>query len=141
MPPPASNFPGKFPWTQAQRSAIAGIVLIIVVALLCRRMLNPITIPDPLPDEPIRADLADHLDPNTATWQELAVIPYLGEKRAKAIVDWRDKWIAAHPGKRAFVSPTDLQHVKGIGPATASNMAPYLYFPAPATKPAAEKLR
>ena len=74
--------------------------------------------------------MADRLDPNTATWQELVAIPTLGEKRAKGIVEYRQDWAKRHPGDPAFKSPVDVVAVKGIGAGTMEAMTPYLTFPA-----------
>ena len=48
-------------------------------------------ISDPQPSEgPRAAELQSRIDPNAADWKTLAAIPNLGEKRAKAIVAYRD---------------------------------------------------
>jgi DNA uptake protein ComE-like DNA-binding protein len=85
---------------------------------------------DPQPEVGARAsELASRLDPNAADWRELAAIPQLGEKKAKAIVAFREDWLKKHPNDPPFRGPQDLRLIKGIGPATVSNMMPYLIFP------------
>jgi hypothetical protein len=124
--PPGSDFP----WTDGQRRAL--MILLTVFLFVCagRLACNRAFIDDPQPDVPARAaELADRLDPNVARWQELAAIPMIGEKKGKAIVAYREKWVREHPDIRAFVGPQDLRNVKGIGPATVSNMMPFLMFP------------
>jgi DNA uptake protein ComE-like DNA-binding protein len=78
---------------------------------------------------PRGTELADRLDPNIADWQSLAAIPMLGERRAQAIVAYRDKSIAAGHGPIVFRTLFDLTSVKGIGFSTAANIEPYLIFP------------
>jgi competence protein ComEA len=74
--------------------------------------------------------LYNRIDPNTASWERLAVLPGIGEKRAKTIIAYRNQVQATHPDRPAFGSAEDLAQVKGIGPATVENLRPYLMFPA-----------
>lgn len=117
-------------WTAPQRRALFLLLSILCAALLVKAILNPVYIADPQVTAGARAaELATQLDPNTATWEELAAIPTLGEKRAKAIVDYREKALAKKPDQTVFNGPDDLTRIKGIRKATASNIAPYLTFP------------
>ncbi len=86
---------------------------------------------------PRAADLADRVDPNTAEWESLAALPTLGEKRAKAIVAYREKYKPRQPGDVPFHVPEDLIVVRGIGFAMVNNLSPYLCFPPhkPQTQP------
>lgn len=118
------------PWTRNQRQALIVVLGVCLAGFTARYLFNRQTVDDPQPDRGALADeLADRLDPNVADWQELAAIPGLGEKRAQAIVAYREKWQTAHPGDRAFRGPQDLRQVKGIGPATVDNLVPNLSFP------------
>ena len=65
------------------------------------------------------------LDPNTATADELALLPGLGPKLSQAIVAYR----AGTEHKPAFRSLADLQQVRGIGPRICARIAPYLRLP------------
>jgi competence protein ComEA len=56
---------------------------------------------------------------NTATVAELETVPYIGEKKAKAIVDYR----SAHG---PFSSVDALDSVKGFGKKTIAKLRPYL---------------
>ena len=67
------------------------------------------------------------LDPNSAPWWELTVIPGVGEITARRIVSFRSENGVA--GDRPFRRPADLQAVHGIGPKTAARLTPYLVFP------------
>jgi competence protein ComEA len=119
----------------SQRRGLSLLLGIIIVILAVRLILSPATVPDSQPAEGPRAgELADRIDPNTATEAELAAIPELGEKRAGAIVEFRERFATRHPNIRAFSTVGDLEQVSGIGAATAEMMEPYLTFPAAATK-------
>lgn len=59
------------------------------------------------------------IDINSADWPELALLPDIGETMAKRIAEDRRE-------KGKFSSPQDLARVKGIGPKTIENLAPYV---------------
>ncbi|MGV3605115.1 MAG: ComEA family DNA-binding protein [Planctomycetaceae bacterium] len=59
------------------------------------------------------------IDINSADWPELALLPDIGETMAKRIAEDRKE-------KGKFSSPQDLARVKGIGPKTVENLAPYV---------------
>lgn len=124
------------PLTPPQRGVLISLVLIFSAVLLVRLYRNRVYISDPQPVKPARFDdLADRLDPNSATWQELSVLPQIGETRARAIVAHRERDLAQ--GRAiAFAREEDLFRVKGIGAATVATLRPYLAFPAtnPATR-------
>jgi len=124
-----------FVWTLPQRRALVVLLTLLWIVLAVRYAANSRYISDPQPDAPDRAaELVDRIDPNTADWQDLAALPNLGEKRAKAIVAFRESHLAA--GHPVFASADDLLLIKGIGVATVTKLKPYLVFqPAPATKP------
>lgn len=71
------------------------------------------------------------IDPNTAPWWELTVLPGIGEITAKRIVEYRDtrRREQGLPGDAAvFTSADDLQKVHGIGPKKVEGMTPLLVF-------------
>jgi DNA uptake protein ComE-like DNA-binding protein len=127
------------PWTPSQRGVLLALIVILCVALAARLYFNRSYISDPQPTRPARFDdLADRLDPNIAGWQSLAVLPQLGEKRARDIIDYRERFARQHPNQPAFKRPQDLLYVKGIGVAMLETLRPYLQFPAttqPTTHP------
>jgi DNA uptake protein ComE-like DNA-binding protein len=64
------------------------------------------------------------LDPNSAPRGAMAALPEIGPVRLDAIL--------AERSSRPFESPADLdRRVRGIGPATASELAPHLRFDTP----------
>jgi len=117
-------------WTPRHRGVLAGFVGVLSIVLAIRLWLHRAYISDPQPIQSARHDeLADRIDPNTAPWQELAVLPQLGEKRAKEIVAYRERYIADHPGGVAFKRAEDLSAIRGIGAATLETLRPHLMFP------------
>ena len=119
-------------WTPSQRGVLIAFVLILCVVLSIRLAFNRHYVSDPQPIRPDRFDeLADKLDPNVATWQELAALPQLGEKRAKEIVAYREQYRADRRGSTAFHKPEDLLVVKGIGVAMLNTIRSHLMFPSP----------
>ena len=123
-------------WTPPQRGVLVAFTLILSLFLLFRAIRNRQYVSDPQPVKSARFDeLADRLDPNIASWQELAVLPQLGEKRAKEIVAARESWRQIDPQRVVYQRAEDLLAVRGIGVAMVETLRPYLTFPA-ATRPA-----
>ena len=117
-------------WTRSQRTqliVIASGILSYAVLALWR---HPLFINTPQPENGARAvELVRRFDPNIATAAELGAIPTIGNKLAATIVSYREKYLADHPGKPAFVKLDDLSHIKGIGPAKLEALEAYLIFP------------
>lgn len=71
------------------------------------------------------------LDPNSAPWWELTVLPEVGPSLARRIVDYRDEYLAkgnTSAAVPAFRSVDDLDAVKGIGPKTIARLSTHLQF-------------
>jgi competence ComEA-like helix-hairpin-helix protein len=120
----------------SQRRGLTVLLTILILILSIRLTLNRAIVPNPQPPEGPKADeLANRIDPNTATQAELAEIPELGEKRAESIVEYRRQYLTHNPNRAPFNSPSDLERIPGIGPATVETMAPYLEFPKSQSKP------
>ena len=71
----------------------------------------------------------DAIDPNVAPWAELAVLPRIGEGKAREIVRYRESLlrnVSTASAQPVFQRPADLEHVRGIGPKTILRVAPYL---------------
>lgn len=97
---------------------ISGIGLLVAVAFFGRESLDT-----NLATERIGTF---RLDPNEATWSELAQLPAIGETVARRIVGFRERPDIPKP---AFRMPRDLDRVPGIGPMTVARIAPFLRFP------------
>ena len=127
------------PWTASQRSVLIGLLLILATYISVRYWFNRHYVSDPQPAVPSRFDeLADRIDPNTADVATLAALPTIGEKRAKDIVAYREKFQRDGRQGLAFERLEDLLKIQGIGAATIAQLKPYLLFPQsdrPATKP------
>ena len=126
-PNPADDRPTpdrkRWLWTTSQRRTLAGLVLIGCVLLAIQGLYRPVAVPDPPASFPPHFDdLADRLDPNAATADELAVLPGIGASKAAGIVAYRN-------ADRTFRKASDLGRVDGIGPAIVAKIAPYLVFP------------
>lgn len=78
---------------------------------------------NPAPDDPDNAAIIDmrSVDVNTAGVEELSGLPGIGPSLAGRLVEER-----ARGG--IFRSISDLERVKGIGPAKAALIEPYIYF-------------
>jgi hypothetical protein len=135
---PATPHTPRFAWTEPQRRVILLLLTVLLVFLAARYACNSMYVSDPQPDLPRRYDqLADRIDPNTADWQTLAALPNIGERRARDIVEYRERKrdLARQPDLVVFHNPNDLLYVRGVGAAIVESMKPYLLFP-PATQPA-----
>jgi competence ComEA-like helix-hairpin-helix protein len=127
---PGSERPDPVPAAPSQLRGLMVLLGILITILFARLALNSKTVPEFKSSEPSASDqLADRMDPNTASEAELAAIPELGEKRAQAIVEFRERFQSRHPNQFAFHRLSDLEQISGIGAATAETMGPYLIFP------------
>lgn len=118
------------PWTPREQRVVLAILVCLLGVLSYRYFTRPAYVPTPLPPEGTRAhELVATIDPNEATWEQLSLLPNVGEKKAKAIVDYREQYRSDHPGEIAFHQAEDLTNIKGIGDATVANLSPFLTFP------------
>jgi DNA uptake protein ComE-like DNA-binding protein len=117
-------------WTPTQRRTLLILLTIFLLVLVVSAIRNPQYISNPQPPQPFRAaELLDKLDPNTASAAELVVLPQLGEKRAAAIVELRQRRLRRDPTTIPFRRAEDLLQVNGIGAAMVETLRPYLTFP------------
>ena len=72
-----------------------------------------------------RAELEGVVNINTATPQELELLPGVGPAKAKLILEYREK--------HAFRTVEELARVKGIGPKTVRRLRPHLVVRGPTT--------
>lgn len=124
-------------FSASQRRGLSVVLFVLVGFCVYRYFAGRSHISDPPPPQGERwADLADKIDPNTADWSELAALPAIGEKRAKAIVARREIVKSRDPKAIAFTRPEDLFYVDGFARALVEQARPYLEFPA--TQPATD---
>jgi hypothetical protein len=125
-------------WTPKQRTGAIIILAVVIASLAIVARMNPVYISDKPEDGALAAKLKDRLDPNTASADDLAILPMLGTQRAREIIAFRQREIERHPNTIVFEKVEDLSRVRGIGVATAKGLEQYLVFPItrPATAPA-----
>ena len=61
----------------------------------------------------------ERIDLNTAGYYDLMRLPGIGEKRARSILDWREK-------NGGFSAPEQLTEISGIGVKTLEKLLPYI---------------
>lgn len=71
------------------------------------------------PSVQMSAQVVEKININQATGQQLTVIKGIGEKKAQAIIDYREV-------NGDFVDLNELVKVSGIGEATLKNMQPFI---------------
>jgi len=95
-----------------------------------RAIAAPVTTPTPAPaagsgarhDEPVRfvkKEVTGKLNINTATEDQLMLLPTVGPSKAERIVAWRKK-------NGGFKRTADLRRVKGFGYRTYKKLEPFL---------------
>jgi DNA uptake protein ComE-like DNA-binding protein len=73
-------------------------------------------------------ELERRINPNDAPPASLTRLPGIGLARAQAIINYRERFQQNGQGDLAFLDCSDLDKVKGIGPATARDMCEWLRF-------------
>ena len=113
-----------------QRRALVFLLTLLIGYGVYRRWTNPAYIDAPQPVVGDRAnELADKLDPNTATAADLSALPGVGDKMAAAIVVRRERVRDRDGDPVAFKSIDDLLYVPRIGTAMVEQLRPFLTFP------------
>ena len=79
-------------------------------------------------DNPSKIELPGCINPNNASAASLARLPGIGLIRARAIVEYREKFFAEGRQRPVFKDCNDLDKVKGIGPATVRKIKLWLEF-------------
>jgi hypothetical protein len=136
---PSDSDTPRFAWSDSQRRVLLVLLGLLFAFLLTRYACNTMYVSDPQPEMPLRYhELADRIDPNTVDWQTLAALPGIGERRARDIVEYRERKRAEarDPALVVFDGPGDLLYIRGIGPALIEAMQPHLLFPSPSSQPA-----
>ena len=129
-------------WQPHQRRVLIGFLIVLALLITLVYALHPTYVSDPQPLVPSRAgELADRIDPNTATQSELAALPLLGERRARDIIAYRERYAADFPGQPAFARVEDLLKIRGIGASVIEQLRPYLIFPSATSQSATDRAR
>ena len=71
------------------------------------------------------------VDPNSAPWWEMTILPEIGPSLARRIVDYRESQRAENRPlghRKVFESADDLDPIAGIGPKTIAGLSPLLRF-------------
>ena len=123
-------------FTDRQRNVLVILLMIGLSYAGVRWLTHSAHVPDPQAESGLHAEeLADRIDPEYADWQTLAILPGIGEKKAKGIVAWREANRPAN-GHRVFTRIEDLIRVPGIASATLDKLRPFLVIlERPATVP------
>ncbi|MEM7808005.1 MAG: helix-hairpin-helix domain-containing protein [Planctomycetota bacterium] len=131
-PPGTGQDPAEWParkrwlWSTQQFRAVAAISAVLLALYVVQRLARPTLLADPPPPVgELAPDLLDRLDPNVATLGELSALPDIGPAKAEAIVAFRESTDRVP----AFGTASDLQDVRGIGPAIVAKLRPHLFFP------------
>lgn len=108
----------------AARSALLGAAVLLLSGQLCFLLCaGSASQPAVSSLSPAAARLT--LNPNSASAAELNLLPGIGPGRAAAIIAYR----LQTDEPRAFRSVFDLDRVRGIGPATVAQIAPWIDLP------------
>lgn len=111
-------------WSPRNAAAVLVACAAFAGLLLSEHLARPHVVGGQIPLWGLRIRAATELiNPNTASAGSLQRLPGIGPSRASAIIVYRQ----AH-GPAAFQTATELMAIKGIGPATARNVAPHLTF-------------
>ncbi len=107
----------------------------VFLSVILARHTGGMVVGDTIGNDPVRVrQVEQRIDPNTASWAELARLPGIGEILAKRIVAYREgRGSALGPAREsvvAFSSLADLGLVRGIGPKKLEQLAGYLKLPA-----------
>ena len=100
------------------RGLLISLATIPLLLILAWKLLHPPAAPTP-PDPALEAVALNNLiDINTATADELAILPGLGKISAERVIEYRKK-------HGPFRSIDDLHNVPGIGEIVLSHLRPH----------------
>ena len=117
-------------WSPRQRAVLAVVTLALSGLLALQLLHRPQHIDRDPPEKAILdSQLQSRLDPNVIDAESFAALPGIGPGLADRIVAYREQFHREQPGQVAFRTLKDLENVKGIGPAIAQKLEPYLIFP------------
>lgn len=117
-PTPANSTALRDAWPRATQGALALLLLLAVVLIGVHVKLADLS--EARPTELERGALLEPLDLNRADWRQIALIPEVGESKAKAIVQDRDE-------RGPFATVDDVQRVSGVGKGTLTRLRGWVY--------------
>jgi len=122
--------PEPWGWTPRQRLGLGILLTLLLGFLVIQFVRRPARLHEPAVithEQPVL--LPQLVDPNTATPQELARIPHLGDALAQKIVQYRAARKSVAADSIVFRQPGDLDAVPGIGPKLIEQLTPFFKFP------------
>jgi hypothetical protein len=117
-------------WNRRQRRGLGILLGLLLICLTIQWVRRPYRLDDHavvIDGEPVT--LPERSDPNTASAEELARIPHLGDALAARIVQYRDARTSTAADGVVFRRPADLDPIPGLGPKLIDQLSPYLRFP------------
>ena len=121
--------PGDAGVRAGQRRVAAGVMLALGAAIVSVGLLARSPGHDGDAGDRTAATTMGGIDPNTATWAELAQLPGIGESIAKAIAAYREAFLRRSGSTGVvFRTPADLEPVPGVGGKMIERMVPWLRF-------------
>ena len=112
--------------TSLERNVWVFLLSSLLVGLV-GQTLFPLRGDTPVPVQPAKADTL-RVDPSSATFEELLLLPGVGPALARRILADRER-------HGPYRSAGDLLRVRGIGPKTLERMRPFLVFSTKADRP------
>ncbi len=112
------------------QAGVLVITLLLFVACAFSAVRDSRRVDWPLNVEPANVGrVLSGVDPNTASWSDLLLLPGIGESRAKSIVAYRHQaGTTSGDDGVAFHCSGDLRRIKGIGGKTVRRLQPCLRF-------------
>ncbi len=107
---------------------LCGICAGLTIALLVQGFWNGRPVSEGAPPGTTHR-VAIGVDPNAASWAELALLPGIGPVIAKRIVSYRESHSTADGSELVYRSAADLTKVRGVGEVQSRRIAGYLRFP------------
>ncbi len=123
-------------WTRRQRLGLGILASLLLAVLTVQFIRRPYRLDDHtvlVQGQPVL--LPQRVNPNTATQQELARIPHLGDATAMRIITYREARKATAQDGVVFHQAADLDNVPEIGKKLIEQLEPFMEFPDPTTQP------
>jgi Helix-hairpin-helix motif len=123
-------------WTRRQRLGLGILASLLLAVLTVQFIRRPYRFDDRavlVQGQPVL--LPQRVNPNTATEQELARIPHVGDAMAGRIVAYREARKATAQDGIVFHQAADLDNVPQVGKKLIEQLEPFMEFPDSTTQP------